>query len=38
MPVMRPAGFRLVINMKTAERLGINFAQSLLLCADEVIM
>lgn len=37
MPVKRPAGFRIVINMMTAERLGINLAQSLLLCADEVI-
>ena len=37
MPVKRPARFRLVINMKTAERLGIDFKRWLLLRADDAI-
>ena len=34
---MRPARFQLVVNLKTAEALGVTVATSVLLLADEVI-
>lgn len=37
LPVERPAKFHLVINLKTAKKLGINVSPSMLLRADEVI-
>ena len=36
-PIQRPARFQLVVNLKTAEALGVTVATSVLLLADEVI-
>jgi len=36
-PIERPARFQLVVNLKTAEALGVTVATSVLLLADEVI-
>jgi putative ABC transport system substrate-binding protein len=37
LPVEQPTNFKLVLNLKTAEALGITFPQSLILSADEMI-
>jgi len=36
-PVEQPTKFKLVLNLKTANALGIGFPQSLILSADEMI-
>ena len=37
LPVEQPNKFELVVNMRTAQQLGITIPQSILLTADEVI-
>jgi ABC-type uncharacterized transport system substrate-binding protein len=37
LPVEQPTKFKLVLNLKTANELGIGFSRSLILSADEII-
>jgi putative ABC transport system substrate-binding protein len=37
LPVEQPTKFKLILNLKTAKALNINFPQTLVLGADEVI-
>jgi putative tryptophan/tyrosine transport system substrate-binding protein len=37
LPVEQPTKFKLVLNLKTANALGVGFPQSLILSADEMI-
>ena len=37
LPVEQPTKFELVVNLRTAQKLGITIPQSILLAADDVI-
>jgi len=37
LPIEQPTKFKLVLNLKTANALGLTFPQSLILSADEMI-